>query len=372
MTLNGTVIATILAGVAHDAAGNPNAASTSTDNQVTFTISVGGGGVAPLAPTVTLTSTAPDPTNTSPIPVTATFSGNVFGFAVGDITVGNGTAGNFAGGPSIFTFDVTPSGQGAVTVDIDAGVAQDAAGNGNTAATQLSRTYDSIAPTVTTDQAIGQADPTNASPINFTVVFSEAVSDFGDVDVTVSSGTAAVTGSGTAYNVAVTGISEGVVTASIAASVAHDAAGNGNAASTSTDNQVTYDTTAPVVPTLISPANGALVYVSVVALDWSDVPGANQYQVQVDNNADFSNPEYDSGWINTSQATTPALANGTYYWRARAKDNAGNQGAWSTVWSFTISVGGWGVWPIVGGIIAAVVVVGSLIFFLYRRRRRSK
>ena len=37
---------------------------------------------------------------------------------------------------------------------------------------------DATAPTVTINQAAGQADPTNASPINFTVVFSESVTDF--------------------------------------------------------------------------------------------------------------------------------------------------------------------------------------------------
>ena len=36
MTANGTVIASLLAGVAHDAANNPSLASTSTDNTVTF------------------------------------------------------------------------------------------------------------------------------------------------------------------------------------------------------------------------------------------------------------------------------------------------------------------------------------------------
>ena len=36
MTTDGTVIATIAAGVAQDAAGNANTASTSTDNTVTF------------------------------------------------------------------------------------------------------------------------------------------------------------------------------------------------------------------------------------------------------------------------------------------------------------------------------------------------
>ncbi len=91
---------------------------------------------------------------------------------------------------------------------------------------------------MTINQAAGQADPTNASPINFTVVFSESVSDFATGDVTLSAArpgatTATVTGSGTTYNVAVTGMtSDGTVIATIGAGAAHDAAGNANTAST--------------------------------------------------------------------------------------------------------------------------------------------
>src|SRR5437867_1409588 len=40
-------------------------------------------------------------------------------------------------------------------------------------------------PTVTINQAAGQADPTSASPINFTAVFSEPVSGFTGTDVTI-------------------------------------------------------------------------------------------------------------------------------------------------------------------------------------------
>ena len=45
---------------------------------------------------------------------------------------------------------------------------------------------------VTVDQAAGQADPTNASPIHFTVHFSDAVDGFTDSDVALG-GTAART-----------------------------------------------------------------------------------------------------------------------------------------------------------------------------------
>jgi len=105
---------------------------------------------------------------------------------------------------------------------------------------------DSTPLTVTINQAGAQADPTNASPINFTVVFSEDVTGFTNSDVTLGgtagATTATVNGSGDTYNVAVSGMTgDGTVTASIAANVATDASGNGNLASTSTDNTVTFN-----------------------------------------------------------------------------------------------------------------------------------
>ena len=123
---------------------------------------------------------------------------------------------------------------------------------------------DTDPPTVTINQAAGQADPTKASPINFTVVFNESVNDFATGDVTLggtaNATTAVVTGSGTTYNVAVSGMAnDGTVIATIAAAVAHDAAGNGNEASTFTDNTVTYDATPPVVSNVQAspnPSNG--------------------------------------------------------------------------------------------------------------------
>ncbi len=89
-----------------------------------------------------LTWTATSPTNTSPIPVTTTFSQEVTGFAVGDVTVGNGTAGNFvAVSGTVYTIDVTPAAQGAVTVNVAADMAKDAVANGNGAVAELSTIY---------------------------------------------------------------------------------------------------------------------------------------------------------------------------------------------------------------------------------------
>ena len=101
--------------------------------------------------------------------------------------------------------------------------------------------------TVTINQKTGQADPATAGPINFTVVFSAAVTDFTTGDVTLSGtapGTlsAIVTGSGTTYNVAVSGMTgSGTIIASIAAGKAQNSLGTPNQASTSTDNSVMYN-----------------------------------------------------------------------------------------------------------------------------------
>src|SRR5436853_4212889 len=93
---------------------------------------------------------------------------------------------------------------------------------------------DATQTSVTINQAAGQADPTRASPINFTAVFSEPVSGFTGAGVTLSGtagGTKTVTVSGgpSTYNVAVSGMTtSGTVIATIAAGMASDAAGNGN------------------------------------------------------------------------------------------------------------------------------------------------
>ena len=58
-------------------------------------------------PSVGITSGLSSPTSTSPIPITITFSEVVTGFAVGDIVVGNGSAGGFAGSGTTYTANIT-------------------------------------------------------------------------------------------------------------------------------------------------------------------------------------------------------------------------------------------------------------------------
>jgi hypothetical protein len=249
MTGTGTVVAGIPAGAAADAAGNVSGASTSADNTVNFD---------GVAPTVTLNQAAgqTDPAIAGPILFTVVFSEPVTGFTGSDVSFAGSTVGGtplatVSGGGTTYSVSVTGmTGIGNVVARVNADAATDAAGNGNTASTGIDNVvaFDGVVPTVTIDQAAGQADPTNAASVAFTVVFSKPVTGFTASDVSFAGSTvggtlaAAVTGSGTTYNVTVTGMAgEGTVVASIPAGAATDSAGHPSAASTSTDNSITYD-----------------------------------------------------------------------------------------------------------------------------------
>jgi hypothetical protein len=146
---------------------------------------------------------------------------------------------------------------GTVVASILAGVAT-GGGNSNLASTSTDNTV-TWGLAVTINQATGQADPTGTSPINFTVVFSSSVTNFATGDVTITGTTggtkvATVTGSGTTYNVAVTGMTTpGAVIATVAAGVATNSGGQSNLASTSTDNQVTWTPTASITLSTSAP-----------------------------------------------------------------------------------------------------------------------
>jgi hypothetical protein len=196
-----------------------------------------------------------DPTAVAPILFTVEFSEPVTGFVDTDVTLGGTalpTSAMVSGSGTTYTITVDGmSANGTVTASVGAGVAQDAATNTNEASTSADNTVtytgvpDLTKPSVTVEQAAGQSDPTSASPILFTVVFSEPVTGFENTDV-VLGGSAAptmaeVSGSGATYSVSVSGMAgPGTVTASVAAGAAIDAASNTSLASTSVDNTVTY------------------------------------------------------------------------------------------------------------------------------------
>ncbi len=251
MTGSGTVIATIGAGVAADAAGNPNDPSTSTDNTVTRDVTPPVATIALQAGSDTGVSNSDLITNAAFLIFDVTFTESVTGLAANDFSnVGTATGCAFVapvGSGAVYTVRVNGCGQGTVILRLRVSAVTDLAGNANASTDGPAVTIDRTAPTVTINQAVGQADPTNAPPINFTAVFSEPVAGFttGDVTITGTSGgakTGAVSGGPSTYSVVVTGMTiSGTVIANIAAGVATDVAGNANTASTSVDKTVTWN-----------------------------------------------------------------------------------------------------------------------------------
>jgi len=315
----GAVTVNVPAGVATGASGSNTAATPLTRTYDS------------VRPSITsLSSTAPNQTKDSPIPVTVTFSESVTGFTSGDVSIGNGSISGFSGSGANYSFNVTPSGQGSVTVNIAQNVAQDAAGNLNTAATQLSRTYDSLQPIVSLSSTAPSS--TNTSPIPVTVTFSESVTGFISGDVTVSNGTiSGFSGSGASYSFNVTPSAQGAVTINVDANKAQDAAGNNNTAASQLSK--TYDTQAPTDP---SGLTLTAVSSSQIDLNWTvstdTVSGLAGYKIEraPDNNGSPGTfAQIDTSATN-SYSNSSLDINTKYWYRVRAYDSAGNDSNYTT------------------------------------------
>ncbi len=244
-------------GLVQDAAGNPNGASNTASISIDRT-----------APAPNVTSALPGPTGAATIPFTVEFTEPVTGFEAGDIELSNDTehggVGNFSGSGASYSFDVSPTTDGTILVDVPADGAQDKAGNGNTAADQFSITYDSSVPTPTVTAA--QQSPTNAATINFQVKFKDDVTGFEQGDIELSNDTAHggvgnFSGSGSLYTFDVSPTADGTILVDVPAGAARSAATN-TSSTKSAQFSITYDGTAPapnITATQQSPTNAATI-----------------------------------------------------------------------------------------------------------------
>jgi len=92
---------------------------------------------------------------------------------------------------------------------------------------------------------------------------------------------------------------------------------------------------------LVWPENGVYLFDNTPTFVWTSGidPSGVTYQIQIDDNSDFSSPVYYAVDLAENTHTLPdenALALGTYFWHVRAKDSAGNVGDWSSVWMFFV------------------------------------
>jgi hypothetical protein len=115
---------------------------------------------------------------------------------------------------------------------------------------------------------------------------------------------------------------------------------------------ITYDPTAPTVPTLLTPVNTGFTNVNDFYFDWTDSvdTSAVTYEFQSSQNPATAGGVLTSGvWNNIAHGnaeqnllTTSTIhsvgANGTWYWQVRAIDAAGNKSGWTPVWKLTIDM----------------------------------
>ena len=233
----GDVTVKVDANTVKDAAENDNTAS----NTATIPIDT-------MAPTVAI-SGAPAAHQKAPFDLTITFSETVTDFEAGDITLspsGLATVSFTGSGPYTATITPTDDEQGELTISVAAGVAEDAAENGNDASNEVTVAVDKKKPTVTFDV------PTTPQTGEFevTITFSEDVTGFATEDITLSDTNLAsvvVSGSGP-YTATITpeDRKEGNLTLTVNANAVTDTAGHANLESDASDS-ISIDTQVPVI-----------------------------------------------------------------------------------------------------------------------------
>lgn len=112
------------------------------------------------------------------------------------------------------------------------------------------------------------------------------------------------------------------------------ATNSGGTSSYSSTWSFTTIVAAPAIPTLLSPANGAIDQQLNVTLQWNSVTGADSYRIQVATNQNFSLTLVDDSTITTtSKSIGPLNLNTIYYWRVAAK-NLGGKSSFSSFFTF--------------------------------------
>lgn len=97
--------------------------------------------------------------------------------------------------------------------------------------------------------------------------------------------------------------------------------------------------TMPSVPALVLPLDLATDISVPAALEWNASTGSPSitYTVQVDDDSLFGSPEYNQGYISTTDFSVSSLdAAGTYYWRVKAKNDIG-ESSWAVARAFSTS-----------------------------------
>ncbi len=302
-----------------------------------------------------------NPTNASSIVFNVNFVADVTGVDVSDFTlttsgVSGASVAHVSGSGSSYLITVnTGSGDGEIRLDVTdndtilssylmplGGVG---IGNGNFTFGEK-YTIDKTPPSVLSITR-ASASPSAMQNVSYLVTFSENVTGVDSADFTlVTSGVAGafVSGVNGSGNTRVVSVSTGQ--------------GSGTIQLNFVDNDSVTDlVTNPIsggaagevytiqkrqlkAPVLRSPRSGATLNNNMPNFIWQNVAGASSYEIQIDNNNDFSSPEDGANGVPGTNYTSSALPEGTHYWRVRANDVSANPGHWSAVRTIIIDTTG--------------------------------
>jgi len=181
--VDGVVTVSVPAAAANDLANNNSLASASFTRMVDRVV-----------PVATITTTEASPTNKQSFPIVISFGEAVTGFDATDLVVGNATVTNLAETtPGRYTATVNALADGVVFLGFSAGVARDAAGNGNTAPAPLLISVNTGAATY--KPLLSTTEPAVTSNRNFTATinFGRVVTGFEATDLELTNASVTLT-----------------------------------------------------------------------------------------------------------------------------------------------------------------------------------
>jgi hypothetical protein len=200
---------------------------------------------ANAAPVPVISSSEPDPTNNSPFTITIDFGATVDASIFDNLNYTNCTKSNptsVSGDDSVWELDISPTADGAVTVQVPADLYQDGIAEWNLQSNLFSITYDTQGPQPSITS--GASDPTNQSPITVTIDFGAPVTVAVFNNLTYincnRSNKQSVSPDDSVWTVDLAPIADGSFGVQVPAATYQDAATNDNEASA--PFSITYDT----------------------------------------------------------------------------------------------------------------------------------
>ncbi len=202
-------------------------------------------------PTIVITASGSSVNSGATSALTFTLSESSVDFTSADVDVVGGSISGFAGSGTGYTATFTPTVSSTTTGTIDVQLSKftDTAGNNNTAATQVSISVDTLAPTVAIVATPTSVNSGSTSTIAFTL--SESSVNFDDTDLTVTGGViSGFAGAGTSYTATFTPTASSTAngTIDIVGGAFTDAAGNSS--TIATQNVISVDTVSPYVSSI--------------------------------------------------------------------------------------------------------------------------